>query len=227
MDEDSGPRYDPYMRPWLAGVVLLTACTEKPAQIMVKGPAHTLAAAHGIVELPVFEEKNETIKLRVSAFDDQERYMGTAEVRWTSGDASVASVSQTGLVTILGSGKTQVQARTLEGNPPLEASIDIEAVIIDGVEIVAPTVAEGETPKLPMGEFLAFEAVVRDDRGEVIEDARVKWESTTWAGTMSVDGKLEGRAIGKTTVIARADNGASDDLEVEVTDWVKKKKKRR
>lgn len=226
MDEDSGSRYDLGMRPWLVLALLLTACTEKPAQIMVKGPAHTLAAAHGIIDLPVFEEKNETIKLRVSAFDDQGRYMGTAKVRWKSLDPTVASVSQTGLVTILGSGSTRVRAETLEVDPSLEADIEVKAVIIDDIEIVTPKAEEGEMPKLPMGEFLAFEAVVRNDRGEVIEGARINWESTTWAGTISVDGKLEGRAIGKTTVMARAENGDSDELEIEVIDWTKKKRRR-
>lgn len=211
-----------------AGLALaLAACKEQPARIEVKGPADTLAAAHGIVELPVFEAKNATIRLRASAFDDQDRYMRTEKVKWSSENPRVASVSQTGVVTILSSGSTKIVATTTETEAPLTASIGVEAVIIDGVEIVKPEVEGDERPKLPMGEFMQFEAQVTNDRGEVIEDAEVKWESTTWAATIGVDGEAEGRAIGKTTIIASAENGDSESLEIEVIDWKKKKRRRR
>lgn len=205
----------------------MAACTEQPARIQVKGPANTLAAAHGVEKLPVFEEKHATIKLRAAAFDDQDRFMRNAKVRWESRDPRVASVSQAGLVTVLSSGKTEVVATTVETDPPLKASIEVEAVIIDGVRITAPEAPGDELLKLPMGETVAFEAEVLNDRGEVIEDAKVRWESTTWAATIAVNGEAEGRAMGKTTIIATADNGDSDSLEIEVTDWAKKRRRAR
>lgn len=214
-------------RAWLGVLAFFAACVEQPARIEVKGPANTLRAAHGITELPVFERKNDTIRLRVSAFDHQSRYMGTAEVRWRSLDPTVASVDQTGLVTILSSGKTEVIAATTETKAPLEGRIEVEAVIIDEVRITKPERVDGEMPKLPLGEFLQLEAEVTNDRGEVIEGAEVRWESTTWAATISVTGEAEGRAIGKTTIIATARNGDSDQVELEVTDWPKAKRRRR
>jgi hypothetical protein len=204
----------------------LAACTEQPARIQVKGPPNTLAAAHGVEQLPVFTEKNATIKLRAAAFDDQDRFMKNAEVEWESRDPRVASVSQTGLVTILSSGETQIVARTRETEAPLEDAIDVKAVIIDGVKITSPA-GDEELPKLPMGETVQFEAEVTNDRGEVIEDAEVEWESTTWAATIGVNGEAEGRAIGKATIIATAENGDADRMEIEVTDWSKKRRRRR
>lgn len=232
----SGIVYEPPMRacsllgPLLLGSSFacgLVGCTEKPARIEVKGPADSLRAAHGVRTLPVFEEKNATIKLRASAFDDQDRYMRAAEVRWSSRDPSVASVNQVGVVTILSSGETEIVARTTETDPPLESSLPVKAVIIDGIRITAPERTAGSLPQLPLGEHLQLEAEVTNDRGEVIPDAEVRWESTTWAATIGVGGEAEGRAIGKTTIIATARNGATDAMEIEVTDWPKDRRRRR
>lgn len=209
----------------LSTLALCAGCKERPSRIAVKGPADTLAAAHGILELPVFDEKNATMKLRVSAFDDQDRYMGTTEVKWKCLDPTVASVSQTGLVTVLSSGKTKVVAATKDLDPPIEAAIEVEAVIIDGVKITSPAPEGAGLPKLPMGEFLQFQAEVLNDRGEVIKDAEIRWESTTWAATVSITGEVEGRAIGKTSIVANAANGDSDAMEIEITDWPKKRRR--
>lgn len=226
-----GPRMCslPFMRASILAVCAVTfvGCAKQPAYIEVKGPADSLAAKHGVFELPVFEEENDSIKLRVSAFDDRKVYLGAAQATWKSLDPTVASVNQSGLVTILSSGSTKIVATTTETDPPLEASIDVKAVIIGDIKIVEPEVAEDEMPKLPMGETLKFVAEVHDDRGNVIEGAKVKWESTTYAAIIGVDGTVEGGAMGKTTIVATADNGESDSVEIEVTDWPKKRRRRR
>lgn len=207
-----------------AGLALLAVgCAKEPNRLEIKGPAGTTAARYDVKELPVFEAKNASIKLRAIAYQD-DVFIGTAEVRWSSEDPSIASVNQSGMVTILSSGETVIRAELPTG---LSDGIDVKAVIIDGVEITEPKLEEGEVPKLPMGEELKFQAVVKNDRGEVIEDAKIAWESTTYAAIIGVDGTVEGGAIGKTTIRAVAKNGDSDSVEIEVTDWPKKKRRRR
>lgn len=204
---------------------LVGGCSEKPNRLEIKGPSGTLAAQYGVKDLPVFEEKGASMKLRAVGYRDQ-LFIGAVPVRWTSEDPTVVSVNQAGVITILSSGETRVRAETEEG-PALSDDIAVKSVIIDGIEITEPEVEEGEVPKLPMGELLKFEAVVKNDRGEVIEDAEIAWESTTYAATVGVDGTVEGRAIGKTTIIASAKNGDSDSVEMKVTDWPRQKRRRR
>lgn len=209
----------------LLALLALGGCTKTPVRLEVKGPAGTLAARYGVEELPVFEEKGATTKLRAVAYAADDVFIGVADVKWRTEDPTVASVSQSGVLTILSSGRTEVVATTREP-PILSDRLEVEAVIVEEVEITKPEVEDGRTPKLPLGEHLRFEAVVRNDRGAVIEDAEVQWESTTYAATIGVNGEAEGRAIGKTTIVASTADGSSDAMEIEVTDWPKGRRRR-
>lgn len=207
----------------LLGLGLVLACQEKPAELRIKGPKTSLESTHGDGGLPTFTKKGQELKLRVSAFDDQARFMGAAEdVKWDVEDRSVATISRSGLITILSSGKTEVVARSgeLEAKAPLEASIVGEVKLAGPKD--APQTKEGRT-KLPMGETIDLAVEVLNDRGALIKGHPIVWESTTYAA--SVDpakgkGIVEGRAIGFAQIIARArGTQISGAYDVEVTDW--------
>jgi hypothetical protein len=205
----------------LLGFFCTVACQEKPAELRIKGPLNSLESQYDIQKLPEFEKAGQTLQLRASAYDDQGRFMGPAEVDWSTTDRTVATISRTGLLTVLSSGVADVVART-EGEPTLEARMQVEASIVDGIRITKPEVKKGRRPKLPMGEFMQFEAEVLNDRGEVIEDHPITWESTTYAAIVRPGGKVEGGAIGTTQIVATAKGTShSDALEIEVTDWPK------
>lgn len=208
---------------WIALVfVLMAACVEKPAELRIKGPKDSLESQFDVSGLPAFTRKGQTLQLRASAYDDQERYMGVAEKpKWDTSDRTVATISRTGLLTILSSGKADVILKTED--PPLEARLPIEAIIVGEVRITKPEEpADGSRLKLPMGELMQFEAEVLDDRGNVIPGHEIEWDSTTFAGTIDPRGELEGRAIGYTEVIVEPKNASvSDSLAIEVTDWPK------
>jgi len=196
-----------------------TACTEEPAAIRIKTPRSGPSGSQADLGMPPFTKKGDTMQLKVSAFDDQDRYMGTAPVEWDVTDRTVATISQSGLLTILASGEADVIARTTETKAPVEGRLPIEVVIAERVKIVQPQVPEGERLELPMGEFLQFEAEVVNDRGEPIEDAPIEWTSTTYSASIDPDGRLEGRAIGSTEVTAEYGRATPDRLELFVTDW--------
>lgn len=169
--------------------------------------------------LEPFEKKGETIQLKVSAFDRKDRYMGVTPVEWDVTNRRVATVSRTGLVTILSSGSAEVIARTTETKVPVEARLPIEAIIPVEVRITEPKVPDGERIELPMGEFLQFRAEVINDRDEVIDDAEIAWSSTTYAATVVPSGEVEGRAIGNTEILAEYRNARPARVEMFVTDW--------
>jgi len=207
---------------WILGLglgLLGAACEEKPASIEIKTPRSGPRGGPAELALPPFEKKGETMQLKASAFDDRQRYMGVAEVEWDVTDRSVATVSQSGLLTILASGEAEIVARTEDPENPVEGRLPIRVVIPEKVRILKPRVPEGQRLELPMGEFLQFEAEVLNDRGEPIEDADIRWSSTTYAATIDPGGQLEGRAIGNTEVIAEYRGATPDRVELFVTDW--------
>lgn len=218
------------MRPYSTFAVLalgLAACKAEPVAIRIKGPQDAVESTKMNPTFAPFEKKGDTINLRASAFDDKERYMGTVKVKWDSSDRSVATVSQTGLVTFLSSGKTKITARTTETEEPLEASIDLEAQIVKEIRIVDPPEEEHKSMKMPMGEIKQFKAEVLNDRGDVIPDAKIDWRASSFAVTVTPTGEVESRAIGTAQIVAEADNGSVARVDIEVTDWDKKKRRRR
>jgi hypothetical protein len=203
--------------------LLMVACQEKPAELEIKGPKTSLESIHGDGSLPTFTKKGQELNLRVSAFDEEGRFMGAAkDVQWDVGDRSVATISRSGVLTILSSGETEVVAESgeLRATAPVVAQI-VDAVRLSGPED-APTSKEGRT-KLPMGETIELEVEVLDDRGERIEEHPIVWEATTYAASVDpADGKgvVEGRAIGFAEIIARArGTQVTGSWNVEVTDW--------
>lgn len=198
----------------LASFLLLAGCEKDPAYIKVKGPRDSVESTKMDPVFQPFEKKGDTLHLRASAFDKDGVFMGAAVVKWDSSDREVATVDSTGLVTILGSGETQIKATTTTTEKPLDASLPIKAVIVDKVHIVMP---EGASKKMHLGDVQQWKAEVLDDRGKVIPGAKSRWRSTSYAATVT-DGEVEGRAIGTATIMVEAGPG-TDRVDIEVLDW--------
>lgn len=210
----------------LGSVVLLAACETHPAEIKIKGPRDSMESTMGVPTLPVFEKKDDTLQLRASAFDDKGRYTGSAQVKWDSSDRSVATVSQTGLLTILASGKATVTATYEKGEVKREASLPVSAVIVKDIRITEPVLEAGKVLELAMGDIVNFKAEVLNDRGEVIPDAKIEWDASSYAVTVTPTGEMEARAIGTAQVTAEAENGSRARVEVSVEDWKKPQRRR-
>lgn len=207
-------------------LAVLTGCTSPPAEIRIKGPRDAVESTQASPTFGPFERKGDTLRLRASAFDARGRYLGTAAVDWDSSDRTVATVSQTGVVTFLSTGSVTIRARTQEA-PKVAASLPLEARIVESVRITGPDVPAGGVLKLAMGETANLSAEVFDDRGRKLEDARVRWRSTSYVATVTITGEVEGRAIGTGQVVVEAKNGASARVDVEVGDWPKGRRRRR
>ena len=208
--------------------LLLAACESHPAAIKIKGPRDAVESTKANPTFPVFEKKGDTLQLRASGFDEKDRYVGTVPVKWDSSDRSVATVSQTGLMTVLSSGKASISAKYSKGEVTREASMGVEAVIVEGIRLVEPKLEEGDKVLiLPMGEKVQFKAEVLNDHEDVIDGGKVRWGSTSYAATVTPTGEVEARAIGTTQITAEAENGSVARMELSVEDWAKKKRRRR
>lgn len=210
----------------LAALLLSSACETHPAEIKIKGPRDSVEAAQLELSFSTFTKKDDTVQLRASGFDAKGRYMGTAAVKWDSSDRDVATVNSTGLVTILSSGKADISAKYQKGEVTREASVPVEAVIVKDIEAVEPKPEAGKTVEMGIGDILNFKAVVHNDRGEVIEGAKIRWNSSSWAATVTPTGEVEARAIGTTQIVAEADNGTTARWDLSVEDWKKPGKRR-
>ena len=198
----------------------LAACEVPVAEVRIKMPREAVQSSKADPSIPTFTQKNETMQFRASAFDKKGRYKGPAVVKWSVLDGKVATVSQDGLLTVLGSGKTKLRIET-QGESPVSHEIELHSSIPAKVEIVAP---EGdETPtKIHMGETKQFKARVLDDRGEEISDAKVLWQGSNYGITVTPDGEIEGRAMGDVKLVAEeSKSGLTASLELDVLDWKK------
>lgn len=208
--------------PGLASCLLLvlSACEVPIAEVRIKMPREAVQSTKADPTIPTFTQKSETMQFRASAFDAKGRYKGPAEVKWSVLDPTVATVSQDGLLSILGSGKTKLKIET-RGENVVSHEIEIHSSIPAKVEIVPP---EGDqTPnKIHMGETKQFKARVLDDRGNEISDAKVLWQGSNYGITVTPDGEIEGRAMGDVKLVAEeSKSGLTASLELDVLDWKK------
>lgn len=208
--------------PGLASCLLLwlSACEVPVAEVRIKMPREAAQSVKADPTVPTFTQRNETMQFRASAFDKKGRYKGPAEVKWSVMDPQVGTVSQDGLLTILGSGKTKVKIET-RGEDVVTHEIEIHASIPAKVEIVPPE-GDPSPTKIHMGETKQFKARVLDDRGNEISDAKVLWQGSNYGITVTPDGEIEGRAMGDVKLVAEeSKSGLTASLDLDVLDWKK------
>ena len=128
---------------------------------------------------------------------------------WTSGNESIASVANDGIVTAQGPGSASISA-SVEGKSG-SANVTVATPAVFSVAITplaAPVVA---------GESTALAVVVTDRNGNVLAGRRVTFNSSApLVATVDVNGQLSARSPGATTVTAVSE-GVSDTLTVSVT----------
>lgn len=119
-------------------------------------------------------------------------------VAWSSGDASIATVSATGVVTAAGVGSTTITAQS-EGISAT-ATITVNRVPVSSVAI-APA-----TASLPVGSTVPLAVTVKDAGGSALGDRVVAWSSSNvTVATVSATGVVTGIAPGAVTITATSE----------------------
>ena len=149
----------------------------------------------------------QTVQLAAAVFDQNGQAI-SAPVAWSSSDATVASVSATGLVTALKNGTAQITARAGNASASITVSISQNAVRIVIVPESAALDAIGQTVQLT--------ATVYDRNGQAIS-APAAWSSSDEAvASVSATGLVTALKNGTARITARAGN-ASASITVSIS----------
>jgi M6 family metalloprotease-like protein len=130
-------------------------------------------------------------------------------ITWASGNAAVAAVNASGLVTGVAPGTASVTA-TVDGVS------GAAAVTVTPVPVASVTITPA-TATLQVGAAAALAATARDSAGGALTGRTVTWSSATPAvATISTSGVVTGVAVGSATITATSE-GRSGSAQVTVT----------
>ncbi len=138
----------------------------------------------------------DTVRLSAGAYDANGHAIAGAEFAWTSGDALVATVDASGLVTGVDNGTATITAAA--GGASGSASVTVAQA---ATSIVVTPVAD----TLRMGDTLRLAAEATDANGNAMSGAQFAWESSDAStATVSSAGLVTGRRQGTATITATA-----------------------
>ena len=129
-------------------------------------------------------------------------------VVWTTDNASVATVSELGLVTAVGAGTARITATSESKSASAQVTVERTAVESVQMEAVVVDMAEGATRRLV--------ARARGSNGEVLPGRAVQWSSSApQVATVSGDGTVTAVEIGTAQITATIE-GQSGRLTLRV-----------
>lgn len=153
----------------------------------------------------------ETIQLGATVLDQHGAGMQGARVSWSSGDITVATVSEAGLVTAIGNGTTQISARSGGISASTAVTVTQSATRI----MVTPT-----APLLTaLGHTVQLSAAVNDRDDKPVTAANLTWSSEDPSvATVSMAGLVTAAGNGATRIIVRSGSlSASANVTVSQT----------
>lgn len=192
----------------LAAVALAKACggDDAPTGPPPPEPARptTITVSPATVELAALSA---TVRLSAEVRDQNGNVMAGTAVTWSSGDAAVATVDGSGLVTAVANGTATVTATagSATGTATVTVAQQVSAV---AVSPTADTLVTGETLRL------AAEAA--DANGHAVAGAEFAWASTdTLVTIVDESGLVTGAGAGEATVTATS-SGVTGSAELTV-----------
>ena len=168
------------------------------------------AATVTVSPTPVTLSASGTQTLSAVVRDGSGGTMSGAAVTWKSSDASVATVSASGVVTAVAAGSATITASS--GSASGSAAVTVGATQPGATSV---TVTPGSL-SLAVGGTRTLNATVRDGAGSVVGGATVEWKSSNAAvATVSASGVVTAVAIGSATITATS-GGVSGTTSVSV-----------
>ncbi len=150
----------------------------------------------------------QTVQLTVTVYDQNNNPMSVAGVEWSSGDASVATVSAQGLLTAVSNGVARITANwgsLLSG---------IDATVMQTADSIV--IGPDEVTLMSIGETVQLIATVLDGNGQSVEGAVLTWSSSDPSvATVSAQGLVMAVSDGVARISATSDI-ASDSITVTV-----------
>ena len=149
----------------------------------------------GPKEIFPMDRKGKTQQFTVAAMDKNGLFIRNVDANWSSSDPSVVSVDMTGQVSSVGSGQAEIIAKYKD----LTAKATIKVRIVDKIELDPA----GEQ-KIKMGQTIQYKAVVKNDRGQALPDARLSWSMQGYAADVDQSGLLRGQAVGDAVLTVKS-----------------------
>ncbi|HEX6816160.1 MAG TPA: Ig-like domain-containing protein [Gemmatimonadaceae bacterium] len=152
-------------------------------------------------------QPRQTAQLTASVRDPNGQTMSTT-VSWSTGDPSLAAVSNTGLVTGVSTGTTTVTASAGKKKTRIKITVAQAAAASVTVSPSSTSLTQGATAQLG--------ATVKDDSGNVLTGSIIAWSSNkTSVATVSASGLVTAQGAGDATITATS-GGVSGTASVAV-----------
>lgn len=151
-----------------------------------------------------------TVQLTVTVIDEEGDTLSSQTVAYTSSNTAVASVSNSGLVTALTVGSTNITATVDNVSDTITVVVEADTTAAD------LTIDPGDT-NLAVGDTLTFNATVTTAGGDTLSGAVVTFSSTeTAVATVNaLSGLVTAEGVGRTNLVATS-GSVSDTVEVSV-----------
>jgi len=187
-------------------IVGISACTSETITAPEPAKATTVSLNVTAAQLEI----GRTVNITATVKDQRDSVMTGKTITWASNNTSIATVSQTGVVTAVGRGQASIVA-SFEGKSATAT-----------IFVVDPTVSSvALTATLPaifyVGQTIQATALPKDGLNNTLSGFAVTWTSSAPAvATVSSTGLITAVAAGTTTITATS-GGKSGTLNVTVT----------
>jgi len=176
-------------------MVVAASCAPKPGSLTINPDDVKL------------QSKGATAELKATVLDTKGKPMENQTVLWTSSDPNIAEVDSNGVVKAVGSGEATVTASV----GTVSGTAKVKVKIVSAIEIQPAHAA------VVVDEQAKFTAIVRDDKGNKIDDVFPTWSiGDSTIAQVTNKGTVTGKAVGTTTVTASV-GPVSAKATVEVT----------
>ncbi len=170
-----------------ASQITVTAAAVSVASVDVNPPTRTINVGG-------------TTQLSAVAKDASGNVLTGRPITWSTGNASVATVSASGLVTGVGAGTTTITGASEGKSDGSQVTVNAAAVPVASVQVSPPT------GTINVGGTTQLTAVAKDGSGNVLAGRPITW--TTGNGsvaTVSSSGLVTGAGAGTTTITATSE----------------------
>jgi uncharacterized protein YjdB len=155
-----------------------------------------------------------TVQLTASTLDDKGNSLSGRTVAWSSSNSSIASVSNTGLVTAAAVGGPVTITATSEGK---SGAASVTAIPVPTTPVASVTVSPS-TASLIIGKTIQLTATVFDQAGNTLNGRTVTWTSgNDGLASVSPGGLVTGVAPGGPVTITAMSEGKSGSAAVSIS----------
>lgn len=185
-------------------VAALAACGKDSPTEPARISSSIVLSSHSVIITAI----GQTLQINATVLDQDNNVLTGATVAWSSSNPAVASVSSSGLVTVVSGGTAQIRA--ISGGVSAVADLMVTQVA------VSVAIAQTSVTLASLGESVQLEAAVYDSGNAPIPGASVTWSSSNpTIATISSTGLVTAVSNGTARITAESESVTSS-IEVVV-----------